>query len=168
MGEHAFLSNVSQPISAVSSINNSREQKLARAAQWQQSFTQGIYESIEAYHERMKQFQEERLKRLDAENTKTAEKKYNDIMNKYLTQSTDVSAMEKGLGDLQSLFRFAQFNKINKSFDDNLYLAKKQQNVLSNRLYKIKNGQEEDSGRTSNPMLYSGDFQEEGKRDFLS
>ncbi len=166
MGEHAFLSVASQPISATGSVkyySDQRQQLLAKADGLQQN----IYESVEAYQERMKKFNEERLKRLEAENTTTAEKKYNDILSKYLTQTTDVSTMEKGLSELKSLFRFANFNKLNTSFDDNLYLAKKQENVISNRLYKLKNGQEDDSAKTSNPMLYSGEFQQEGERNFL-
>ncbi len=166
MGEHAFLSVASQPISATGSVkyySDQRQQLLAKTDGLQQN----IYESVEAYQERMKKFNEERLKRLEAENTTTAEKKYNDILSKYLTQTTDVSTMEKGLSELKSLFRFANFNKLNTSFDDNLYLAKKQENVISNRLYKLKNGQEDDSAKTSNPMLYSGEFQQEGERNFL-
>ena len=166
MGEHAFLSVASQPISATGSVkyySDQRQKLLAKTDGLQQN----IYESVEAYQERMKKFNEERLKRLEAENTTTAEKKYNDILSKYLTQTTDVSTMEKGLSELKSLFRFANFNKLNTSFDDNLYLAKKQENVISNRLYKLKNGQEDDSAKTSNPMLYSGEFQQEGERNFL-
>ena len=167
MGEHAFLSVASQPISATGSVkyySDQRQQLLAKTDGLQQN----IYESVEAYQERMKKFNEERLKRLEAENTTTAEKKYNDILSKYLTQTTDVSTMEKGLSELKSLFRFTYNNKVNDtSFDDNLYLAKKQENVISNRLYKLKNGQEDDSAKTSNPMLYSGEFQQEGQRDFL-
>ena len=166
MGEHAFLSVASQPISATGSVkyySDQRQQLLAKTDGLQQN----IYESVEAYQERMKKFNEERLKCLEAENTTTAEKKYNDILSKYLTQTTDVSTMEKGLSELKSLFRFANFNKLNTSFDDNLYLAKKQENVISNRLYKLKNGQEDDSAKTSNPMLYSGEFQQEGERNFL-
>ena len=166
MGEHAFLSVASQPISATESVkyySDQRQQLLERT----NSIQRGIYESVEAYYERMKKFNEERLKRLEAENTTTAEKKYNDILSQYLTQTTDISTMEKGLSDLKSLFRFASYNKLNTSFDDNLYLAKKQENVISNRLYKLKNGQEDDSAKTSNPMLYSGEFQQEGERNFL-
>ena len=166
MGEHAFLSVASQPISATESVkyySDQRQQLLERT----NSIQRGIYESVEAYYERMKKFNEERLKRLEAENTTTAEKKYNDILSQYLTQTTDISTMEKGLSDLKSLFRFASYNKLNTSFDDNLYLAKKQENVIYNRLYKLKNGQEDDSAKTSNPMLYSGEFQPEGQRNFL-
>ena len=167
MGEQAFNSVVSQPISAIRGISYSTDTKRQEALQRSAGLTQGIYESVDAYHDRMKKFYEEHAKKVEAENTAIAEKRYNEILSQYLNSTNDVSKLEKGLSDLQSLFRFANFNKLNSSFDNNIYLAKKQENLMSNKLYKIKNGQEDTSSNSSNPMLYSGDYQEPGKRDFL-
>ena len=129
---------------------------------------QGIYESVEDYNKRMAEFRARLAKQIREENTTTAEKKYNDILSLYLAQTKDPAKMEQGIGQLQSLFRFANFNNIDKSFDEKLYLAKQQMALTENRLSRLKNGQEDNTRSTSNPMLYSGEFQNLGERDFLS
>lgn len=168
MGEQAFLSTVSQPISAINTLRFNSDYKKNEALQKSNALTQGIYESVEAYQERMKQWRAEHAKKIAAENTTTAEKKYQDILSLYLNQTNDPKQMERGLSELQSLFRFTQFNNLNTSFDNKLHLAQKQERIVSERLYKYKNGQEADNSSVSNPMLYSGEFQNAGERDFLS
>lgn len=168
MGEQSFLPTVSQPISTINMLRFNADYKKNEALQKTNILMQGIYESTEAYQERMKQWRAENAKKIAAENTTTAEKKYQDILSLYLNQTTDPKQMERGLSELQSLFRFTQFNNINNSFDNKLYLAQKQEKVVSERLYKYKNGKETDSGPVSNPMLYSGEFQNAGERDFLT
>ena len=166
--EQAINSTVSQPISATNFLSFSTDRKKNEALVKSYDLKQGIYESVEDYNKRMAEFRAQLAKKIREENTTTAEKKYNDILGLYLAQTKDPSKMEQGLGQLKSLFRFANFNNLDNTFDEKLYLAKQQLALTENRLSKIKNGQEDDSRSTSNPMLYSGEFQNLGERDFLS
>ena len=166
--EQAIGSTVSQPISSASFLTFNTDRKKLEALANTYDLKQGIYESVEDYNKRMAEFRARLAKQIREENTTTAEKKYNDILSLYLAQTKDPSKMEQGIGQLQSLFRFANFNNIDKSFDEKLYLAKQQMALTENRLSRLKNGQEDNTRSTSNPMLYDGSFQNLGERDFLS
>ncbi len=167
-GEHAIKAAASQPISNINFLSSSMDRKKYEALLSAYDLKQGIYESVEDYNKRMAEFRMQLAKQIREENTTTAEKKYNDILSLYLAQTKDPAKMEQGLSQLQSLFRFANFNNINNSFDEKLYLAKQQMALTENRLSRLKNGKEDDTRTTSNPMLYSGEFQPPGERDFLS
>lgn len=168
MGEQAFVSLVSQPISAVSGIKYNAADYKKRAAMENASATsQRLFETVEAYHERMKQFQTERAKRIDSENTATAEKLFKEAQSIALSAGDDPSKLAQCKDILGSLFRFNHFNNVNKSFDDGLYLAKKQNGVVESKLYKIKQGDNSSAQNTSNPMLYDGSFQASNQRNFL-
>ncbi len=167
MGEQAFTSVVSQPISAVRAINYNADYKKQAALENSKATTQRLFESVEAYHERMNQFQLERKKRIEADNTATAEKLFKEAQSLALSAGNDPSKLAKCDDILASLFRFNSFNKLNKNFDDGLYLAKKQERVVENKLYKIKQGSDDGSRESSNPMLYDGTFQGQGQRNFL-
>ena len=77
-------------------------------------------------------------------------------------------ALQSQLGEMQALFRFANFNTLDASFDANLYAVQNQARLTENTLYKLKNGQDDNTGSSNNPMLYDGSFQNVGERDFLS
>lgn len=167
-GEQAIKAAASQPISAISTLKFNTETRLQNVLERTEETQRRIFESIEAYNERMKTFYAQRAKQIREENTNIAEKKYNEIAGLYLTQTNDPAKMQQGIDQLQSLFRFSYFNNLDKSFDEKLGLAKQQLALTENRLSRLKNGQEDDTRTTSNPMLYSGEFQNLGERDFLS
>ena len=168
MGEHSLYGVVSQPISSVTAFNFSTDYKKQQAMQNAGTLAQGFYESVEAYQERMKQWYAEQAKKIREENTTTAEKKYQEIAYQVSKNLTDPVALQSQLGEMQALFRFANFNTLDASFDDNLYAAQNQARLTENTLYKLKNGQGDNTGSSTNPMLYDGSFQNVGERDFLS
>ena len=167
-GEQAINSIVSQPISATNFLSFSTDRKKYEALLNSYDLKQGIYESVEDYNKRIAELRMELAKQIREENTTTAEKKYNDILSLYLGQTNDPAKMQQGIDQLRSLFRFSYFNNLDKSFDEKLGLAKQQLALTENRLSRLKNGQEDDTRTTTNPMLYSGEFQNLGERDFLS
>ena len=175
--ESGISSNISQSVGNNTYNNNfNLERRLELLRQNSYDTTQGMYESVDAYRERIAKFRAQLLLKIKKENTAIAEKKYNDILSLYLSQTNDPAKMQQGLNQLNSLFTFADYNKLDKSFEEKLYLAQKQNYAISERMYRIKNGQR-DTETVSNPMLYggeakpslyNGDFQNEGERDFLS
>ena len=167
-GEHALYGVASQPISSVTALNFSTDYKKQQAMQNAGTLAQGLYESVEAYQERMKQWYAEQAKKIREENTTTAEKKYQEIAYQVSKNLTDPVALQSQLGEMQALFRFANFNTLDASFDANLYAVQNQARLTENTLYKLKNGQDDDTGSSTNPMLYDGSFQNVGERDFLS
>lgn len=167
-GEQALYSVVSQPVSSTAGLSFSFNYKREQAMQNAGTLAQGLYESVEAYQERMKQWYAEHAKKILEENTTTAEKRYKEIAYQVSKNSTDPAMLQRQLGDMQALFRFANFNKLDVSFNDNLYAAQNQARLTENTLYKLKNGQNDNSGSTTNPMLYDGSYQEPGARDFLT
>lgn len=168
MGEQALYSVASQPVSSAAGLTFSSDYKKQQAMQNAGTQARQMFESVEAYKERMNQWNIEHAKKVREENTTTAEKKYREIAYQVSKNSTDPAMLQRQLGDMQALFRFANFNNLDVSFNNNLYAAQNQARLTENTLYKLKNGQNDNSGSTTNPMLYDGSYQEPGARDFLT
>ena len=167
MGEQAFIGTVSQPVSQIYHSNyNGADYKRQLALQNAADTVQGIHESVEAYQKRMAEFRaklnEERIKA----NTEEAERRYLAFQNINPFNTNDLKKIEYALSDCQSLFMFNQFNKIDKSFNDKLYAAKKQLAALQERKLQLENG--ENPSNSNGPNWAGTEFQEFGKRDILS
>lgn len=156
-----------QPVSNTAGLTLSTDNKKQEAMRNAGTLARGIYESVEDYQKRMQQWRAEQAKKIAAENTTTAERKYQEIAYQFSKNSTDPAMLQRQLSDMQSLFRFTTFNNLDRSFDTKLTLARSQALLTENKLYKLKSGKE-DNGASTNPMLYDGSFQNVGERDFLS
>lgn len=167
-GEQALYGVASQPISSVTALNFSTDYKKQQALNNIKMSPLFQLEAVIEHQKYEKMWREEHEKKLIEENTTTAEKKYQEIAYQVSKNLTDPVALQSQLGDMQTLFRFVRYNKVDLSFNDNLYLAQNQARLTENTLYKLKNGQDDNTGSSTNPMLYDGSFQNVGERDFLS
>lgn len=163
----AIRAAAAQPVSDTAGLTLSTDTKKQEAMRNAGTLARGLYESAEAYQKRMQQWRAEHAKKIAAENTTTAERKYQEIAYQFSKNPTDPAMLQRQLGDMQSLFRFTTFNNLDNSFDNKLTLAKSQALLTEQKIYKLKNGQNDNRG-TTNPMLYDGSFQDAGERDFLS
>lgn len=164
----AIRAAASQPVGETAGLSFSSNYKREQAMQNAGTQARNMFESIEAYQERMKIWKEEHAKKIREENTTTAEKKYREIAYQVSKNSTDPAMLQRQLVDMRALFRFANFNNLDTSFSGNLSAAKNQARLTENTLYKLKNGQNYNTGSTTNPMLYDGSYQAPGSRDFLT
>lgn len=167
-GDQALYGVASQSVSSTAGLTFSSDYKKQQVMQNASTLAQGVYESVEDYQKRMQEFRAQQAKKIVEENTTTAEKKYNEIAYQVSKNSTDPVFLQSQLNAMQSLFRFANFNTLDASFTDKLYATQNQARVTENTLYRLKNGQNDNNGSSSSPMLYDGSYQEPGSRDFLT
>ena len=166
--EQAIKAVASQPISAISTLKFNTETRLQNVLERTEETQRRIFESIEAYNERMKAFYAERAKRLAEERQHNVEKRSEEIASLGLLNTQDPATMREGLSQITSLLNYATYHKLPASVENVVYNAKTLGREVENKLYNYKKGENYSSTGTSNPMLYNGDFQNLGERDFLS
>ena len=165
MGEQAFNSLASQPISSMNGIQISADYKKQMAMLNAATTTRRIYETVESYQKRMAEFQAKLSKeRLEAR-TQEAEKQYAALQKLDLFSIKDPRKLEYAISDYQTLFRYNQFNQLS-NFDNKIYDAKKQYSAAIERKNELENGEDNSSSRVKN--YAAADFQKPGERDFLS
>lgn len=176
MGNQPIQGLIAQsvPIGKINPIYNSADYKRQQALVNSSQLTQGIYESIEDYQKRLADFRAEQAKKIQEENTKTAEKKYRDIANLNVWNTNNLTTLQNAQNQLSSFFRFNQFNTLNPSFDNQIYLAKKLQSQVEERMTQIKQNGKAPSGNrlvdnyNQNPNYAATEFQSLGERDILA
>ena len=135
---------------------------------------QGIYESVDDYYKRIAEFRAEHAKKIEAENTTVAEKKYNAIANLDIWNTNDLSTLQNAQNQFASLFRFTHFNNLNPNFDHQIYLAKRGQRDVETRIAQIEQNGEAQSGTKltgsydSSSNYAAVEFQNTGERDILA
>lgn len=167
MGYEAIKATASQPISNTAGLTLSADYKKYQALLNAGNLTRHIGESVEAYQERMAKFRLELAKQIREENTTTAEKRFRDIQNLRLFQTSDPLTLQQGQSEIESLLRFTYFNNTNPLDFSGI---KAQQAAVEARLASLKKGLEPENTTTNkgSSTLYSGEFQNVGERDFLS
>lgn len=165
MGEQAFNSVASQPISTMSGIQTTADYKKQMAMLNAATTTRRIHETVETYQKRMAEFRAKlSQERLEAR-TQEANKQYAAIQKMNLFTTNDPQKLRYGLNDLETLFRYNQFNKLN-NFDNKIFTAKSLYKELSHRKEELENGE---NGKTSKGTNYLGsDFQNPGERNIIS
>lgn len=163
----AIKAAASQPIGKTVGLGLSADYKKQQALMNSYNTTRGIYESVEAYQERIAKFRLELAKKIKEENTTIAEKKYNEIQDLALFKTNDPWKLKQGLNQISSLKNFNCWNITNPI---DLSTIEQQQQTAEEKLYKLKQGQQTDTNTasTSGTKLYNGTFQNQGERDFLS
>ena len=160
------MAALSVPVSKINPTYSGTDFKRQQALLNSSQLAQGIYESVEDYNKRCAEFLAEHNKKIQEENTTTAEKRLKEVLNMNLWNTTDQYKLNQGLGKLESLFRFAQFNNLDKSFNNQIYASKKIYTQNTERLAKLKNGEEPNNA--TNPIYMASEFQNAGERDFLA
>ncbi len=162
----AIKAVTSQPIGETVGLRLSTDYKKQQALIYSYHTTRGIYESIEAYQERMAKFRLELAKKIKEENTTIAEKKYNEIQDLALFKTNDPWKLNQGLNQIASLKFFTCYHTTNPL---DLSSIEQQQRAVETKLYNMKNGKEtEYTATTSDSQLYNGEWQGVGQRNFLS
>lgn len=164
----------SLPIGKINPIYITADYKKQQALLNSKELAQGIYESVDDYYKRRAEFLAEHNKKIQAENTQVAEKKYNGITNLNIWNTNDLSKLQNAQNQLSSLFRFTQFNKLDPTFDNQIYLAKKLQTQTDERIAQIKKSGEAQTGDkitygyNNNSNYAAIDFQNSGERDIIA
>ena len=174
MGAHELYSLASQhvPIQSINPTGNGLDTKKQKAIVASYTLTQGIYESTEAYQQRMAQFRAELARKSKEENTEKLNKKIEDL-KLFDFNTTDKAALQRHLSELQSVSRsyYSPLLQFNKGADDGIYLVRQQMALTENKLAKLKTG-EEDKSTSQNPISsasrYNFEYQNPGERDFLA
>ncbi len=167
------MAALSVPVSEINPIYSGTDSKRQQALLNSRQLAQGIYESVDDYYKRRAEFLAEQNKKIQAENTAIAQKKYNNVANLDIWNTNNLSTLQNAQNQLASFFRFTHFNNLNPNFDNQIYLAKKGQRELETRIAQIKQNGEAPSGSRlignyDNSSNYAAvDFQDSGFRDFL-
>lgn len=165
MGEHAFNSLASQPISSMSGIQTSADYKKQMAMMNAAATTRRIYETVEAYQKRMAEFQAKLTKERLETRTQEAEKQYAALQKIDLFSIKDPQKLQYAMSDYETLFRYNQFNQLS-NFDNKIFTAKKQYRQILERKENLENGEDKSPSTVKN--YAAADFQKPGERDFLS
>ena len=160
------MAALSVPVSEINPIYSGTDSKRQQALLNSSQLAQGIYESVDDYYKRRAEFLAEQNKKIQAENTAIAQKKYNNVANLDIWNTNNLSTLQNAQNQL------ASFN-LNPNFDNQIYLAKRGQRDLETRIAQIKQNGKAPSGSRlignyDNSTNYAAvDFQDSGFRDFL-
>lgn len=169
MGEHAFIGMIAQqsvPIQGIQPLFNSADYKKNLAMKESAQLANGLRGNATDYYKRMAEFNTKLNEKRMSEREADADKRWREIENMNLGQTSDPYKLKYGLDRLNSFFRFAQFNTMPKSVDNQIYASKKLFNQNTERYAQIKEGKEADNGE--NPLYMASEFQNAGERNFLT
>lgn len=167
MGEQAIYALASQqvPIQGIKPLFNSADYKKNLAMKESAELADRIRGNVVKYNQRMAEFAQKRYEQNKADAEAEMNKRYEEILNMGLYNSNDLYKLKQGQNKLSSLFGLGQSPFI-KLGDDRIYAAKNLFRQNAERLNKIKQGEEADNG--NRPVYAASEFQDVGKRDFLT
>ena len=168
MGEQAIyaLASAQVPIQGIKPLFNSADYKKNLALKESAELSDRLRGNVTDYYKRMAQFSAELEEKRMAEREEDANKRWKEIEGMNLGYTTDPYKLKYGLDRLSSFFRFAQFNKLPKSVDEQIYASKKLFAQNEERYAQIKEGKEAKNGE--NPIYMAAEFQNVGERNFLT
>ena len=138
------MAALSVPVSEINPIYSGTDLKRQQALLNSSQLAQGIYESVDDYYKRRAEFLAEQNKKIQAENTAIAQKKYNNVAKLDIWNTNNLSTLQNAW-----------------------------QRDLETRIAQIKQNGEAPSGSRlignyDNSSNYAAvDFQDSGFRDFL-
>ena len=103
------MAALSVPVSEINPIYSGTDSKRQQALLNSSQLAQGIYESVDDYYKRRAEFLAEQNKKIQAENTAIAQKKYNNVANLDIWNTNNLSTLQNAQNQLASFFRFLVF-----------------------------------------------------------